>query len=342
MSRAALALVADDLTGALDAAAPFASDAARVVVATCPDALDAALETGADVIAVSTRSREIAADAAQARVAGVLARLPSGMRVVKKIDSRLKGHIGAELAAFGDRSFVVLPALPEFGRLVRNGAVEGFGLARPLPVKAVLGAAAARALVPDTLSSDDIDNALAAAPEDAVLVGARGLARALARAMGITPPVSVPALPAPVCIVVGSTDPITLAQVDALISARPETAHHRAPSGAGTVVPAGPALALVQATDGPEAPGPAVAASLARTAGPLLRAARSVVLTGGATAEALLDDLGETCLEVNGEALPGLPLCRAGGKVLVTKSGGFGGPDTLVRLLDLRGSMAAE
>jgi uncharacterized protein YgbK (DUF1537 family) len=34
-----------------------------------------------------------------------------------------------------------------------------------------------------------------------------------------------------------------------------------------------------------------------------------------------------------GEALPGLPVSRANGRLIVTKSGGFGAPDSLHRLI---------
>ena len=55
-----LAIIADDLTGALDTAAPFAASPRGVAVASRPGALAAALAADADVVAVSTRSREIA------------------------------------------------------------------------------------------------------------------------------------------------------------------------------------------------------------------------------------------------------------------------------------------
>jgi len=38
-------------------------------------------------------------------------------------------------------------------------------------------------------------------------------------------------------------------------------------------------------------------------------------------------------LFLDGESLPGLPLARGGGFTIITKSGGFGDSDTLLRLL---------
>jgi uncharacterized protein YgbK (DUF1537 family) len=63
---------------------------------------------------------------------------------------------------------------------------------------------------------------------------------------------------------------------------------------------------------------------------------KTLVLTGGETAAAVLDAAGIHLLRVKGEILPGLPLCHAvdlpGFPDLITKSGGFGPPDTLLRL----------
>jgi len=333
MSGPGIAIIADDLTGALDASAPFARAPGGVAVATRPDAMAAALDTGASVVAVSTRSREVPAAEARARVDAVLAQLPAGARIVKKIDSRLKGNIAAELAPLADRPMVVLPAIPDFGRIVRDGALQGFGVETPIPVRAALGKPGAAARVPDTDDSAQMLQAVAEAPADAVLVGARGLAQALAAHLGLPGAPVTTALPPPVCFLVGSTDPITLAQVAALRAARSDLHHIAAPGGD---VPEGEAPArhsLIQAVPGAAETRPErVAAALASGALPHLRAARSMLLTGGATAEAALDSLEIALLIVDGEALPGMALCRAGAQVVVTKSGGFGAPDAFVRL----------
>ena len=93
-------IVADDLTGALDSSVAFAAPGRRVVVSLRPDALPAALARDAQVLVLTTASREIAHDAARARteaaLAGLdLARIPV---VMKKVDSRLKGNTAVETA----------------------------------------------------------------------------------------------------------------------------------------------------------------------------------------------------------------------------------------------------
>lgn len=331
MTGPRLAIIADDLTGALDSAAPFAAISGGVLVATRPDSLGDALAASPGVVAVSTRSREIGAEAARERVARVLAGLPAGVRVFKKIDSRLKGNIAAELSAIGG-PLLVLPAIPDFGRIVVDGSVQGFGTEDPVRVAAALSAAADRAEVPDCRNADDIARALAAADGNAVLVGARGLAMALAARWGLAP-AGEAALPQPCCFVVGSRDPITRAQV-ALLARRPDVVQVMAQDG--RVPPARPARIALICTD-PDGTEPAgrIAARLAEGVHPWIGQAQGALLTGGATAEAVLDALDIACLRIEGEALPGMPLCRADGRSFVTKSGGFGAPDAFLRLAGL-------
>lgn len=320
-----LAIIADDLTGALDAAAPFADKGLRVRVATRFDALEAAI-AGAGVVAVSTRSREIAPDAARAAVAAALAGLPAGVRLFKKVDSRLKGNIAAELAAFAPGPVLAVPALPEFGRVVKGGAVCGWGVAQPVAVAPVLGRAAA---VPDVATAEEMARAIGQASGD-LIVGARGAAQCLAAAVQGRRG-ALPALELPMVVVVGSTDPITLAQVAELRAGLPGLRVLSAPDGQCDALPA-PGVTLVQAIPGRGEAAPQVAQVLGRAVARIAQGARSLVLTGGATAEAVLDALDVTVLDLHGDLQPGLPLSSGGGRRIVTKSGGFGDPQSVLRL----------
>ncbi len=334
-----LILIADDLTGAFDSAAPFAARGMPTVVALHPAALTEALATGAQVVAVTTQSREIAADAAAARVAAVASALPAGVRVFKKVDSRLKGHVAAELAALSPASMLVAPAIPDFGRVVRDGAVTGFGVEVPIPVRDALGDLAARAIVPDTETAKAMEAALAAAPDDALLVGARGLAEALAQRLSGRSPAEAPRPKADrVLMVVGSRDPITLAQVAALRAGGADW--RAAPNGRLADLRPVERLTLVQATPGVDrATGADVAQALSAAVHPALTAgAGAVFLTGGATAEAVMQAMGLNTLRLVGEVLPGVPLgLAADGQMVIVKSGGFGGKDTLTRLSAILG-----
>ncbi len=328
-----LCIIADDLTGAFDAAAPFAGRGLPTVVALRPEALPEALAKGARIVAVSTQSREIPAEAAQAAVAAVARLLPEGARVFKKVDSRLKGHIAEELAALAPERLLVAPAIPDFGRIVSGGAVCGFGVEVPIPVAPVLGSFAAHAVIPDTATPEEMRAALALQPEEALLVGARGLAEALA--VELSGQVSAVA-PVPqgsrALIVIGSRDPITLAQV-AQLQAR-GVDWRGAPNGRLTDLSPPKALTVVQAVPGDRvAAGAEVSAALAQSLHPALTdAADLLFLTGGATAEAVMDAMALSVLELRGEVLPGVPLAMAGERVIIVKSGGFGGQDTLIRL----------
>ena len=111
-------VIADDLTGALDATAPFCGSGHTVVVATRPEAFAAALARGASVTAVSTRSREVAPEVAAARLRAALTLVAPGRMVMKKVNSRMKGPVAAELAVLPDRPLLVAPAIPAFGRIV--------------------------------------------------------------------------------------------------------------------------------------------------------------------------------------------------------------------------------
>ena len=127
-----LVIVADDLTGAADTGACFANAGLATVIP-----LSGAAIPDADVIVLSTESRDMTESDAAQSVAAAVARLtagngnPDGRRVpnsvwfYKKIDSALRGHPRAELLAtmeaIGARRTVVAPAFPAEGRTTVGG-----------------------------------------------------------------------------------------------------------------------------------------------------------------------------------------------------------------------------
>lgn len=328
----ALAIIADDLTGALDAAAPFAARGLHVVAALAPEDLPAALMRGADIVTVTTASRDMPPDEAAQAVAQVVRTLPP-VPLFKKIDSRLKGNIAAELSALPFRHALMAPAIPEFGRIQQSGMVTGFGLDQPIAMRASLGALAGRVECPDIATPDEMTAALSGTDCD-LLIGARGLADALARQMTGKEAAPVRQLPGPDALfVIGSRDPITMAQVAALREMT-GTVHIAAPDGRASP-PFGQARRMIlQATATGDATNPGeVGANLARLARPLMAAHRGTVLmTGGETAQACLRACGAAVLTVRGECLPGLVVSDWDGVNIVTKSGGFGAPDCLIRV----------
>ncbi len=335
-----LAIIADDLTGALDSAAPFAGRGWRVEVALGPDATPEACAQGADLVAISTRSRDLTPQEARTAVARAKAALPASIRIFKKIDSRLKGQIEAELSALSFSRALVVPAIVNFGRVVRDGAVGGFGVDGSIPIAPALGTFAQCSLIPDVESDEDMEAALGQAAGDVLLVGARGLAEAVARRETGIETATAPALAGPCgVLVVGSRDPITMEQVEVLRS-RGQVLHLSAPNGEfdpQAALETEATLIVVQATPGDRTLSPGeVASNLARHLKPIVSArCDTLFLTGGATAEAVLGGLGVERLRLLGECLPGLPVGRTGELTVVAKSGGFGDAETLARVADM-------
>lgn len=342
MSGLAAVIIADDLTGALDSSSPFAALGLTSVTAVSPEGLALALATGAQVLAVNLGTRELGPDEAEARAtaAAQVLRPFTGPDTLwlKKIDSRLKGSVGAEVAGVAsvmhpDR-VLLCPAIPELGRTVRQGLLSGHGIAAPIPVRVTLPPDLPLE-VPDARSDADLDHLAIGADPRCLFVGARGLAAALARWLGREGhPLSAPSLRGPVGFAIGSRDPITLAQV-AMLRASGGPGWIAAPDGQ-VPPPRSPGPVLVQATPGTGANPEVVSRRLAEGMLPHLPGLGTLVVTGGETAAALLRAAGISHLQVMGEVLPGLPLCHARGTTdfpaLVTKSGGFGPPDTLLRL----------
>ncbi|MBB3330995.1 uncharacterized protein YgbK (DUF1537 family) [Halomonas campaniensis] len=133
MSRCRVAIVADDLTGALDAAAPFAARGAVTRVVIALEQVETALSSWAgdmpEVIAVNTESRHLAPEAAAARVARAARALAplAPEWWFKKIDSTLRGQVVAEALALRratGRRVLLAPAVPAQGRTVRDAEVR--------------------------------------------------------------------------------------------------------------------------------------------------------------------------------------------------------------------------
>ncbi|MCU1572684.1 MAG: hypothetical protein JWO93_766 [Micrococcaceae bacterium] len=119
------AIIADDLTGAADAAAAYGPTHTSSVV------LELHGEwPGSQILAINTESRYLSADQAAAAVGVAVGRAAElGLRVFKKIDSLLRGNVGVEVAAAAGANanggmVIVAPAFPGTGRTTINGVVH--------------------------------------------------------------------------------------------------------------------------------------------------------------------------------------------------------------------------
>ena len=121
-----LAIVADDLTGAADTGACFASAGLGTVIR-----LSSTTSPSADVLVVSTESRDLdetaAAEAVRSALIGIVGGQGDGgpRWIYKKIDSALRGHpreeLRAAMEAIGAPRALVAPAFPAEGRTTVGG-----------------------------------------------------------------------------------------------------------------------------------------------------------------------------------------------------------------------------
>jgi len=186
-------LIADDLTGACDAAVQFTMRGLAASVMLEMDEPPA----GARVVAVSTESRHLA----EREIPPVMARVAERYRgavVFKKIDSVLRGNPGVEIAAaleaFGCEAAVATPAFPAMGRLVRGGrlSIGDVDVAAVLRSDAhvapeCVATASGRVISADAASDADLDCIVAQAMSTrgrVLWAGSAGLAGALARRWG--------------------------------------------------------------------------------------------------------------------------------------------------------------
>ena len=413
-------VVADDLSGAADCAAGFASAGLSTSVL-----LDAQASAGAQsdvaVLTVDTNSRRDTAAEAAAKLQAVLAAPASqGRRVLKKIDSTLRGGWAQEVAVLQSALHaiaLVAPAFPQMGRTMQGGVVYVHGVrladtatwqlehadrddraAQQLqaaglrcdnlpaslldagPEATAQAIANAReqgvqALVLDVLHDQHLQTLAQASLqiEQAFCVCSAGLSHALAQqvqpvsasAASLDVPHAAGRLPS-VVTVVGSMSAIAQQQL-AYLAEQPQTRLH--------VVPPGCLRSDVQTTQGQTlvqplvqtlvqtisdevaqgldvvvslgadaqtdpAEGPMLARQLARLLHAPMAGAAGLVITGGETARAVLEELQLRSLRVHSESEPGVVLCitedhdtphNARRQWIATKAGAFGHPASLQR-----------
>ena len=336
----AFRLLADDLTGALDSAARFAGRFGPLPVGWTDD-------SGADVLALDSATRDLPQADAVARVAALAPALAGCDLAFKKIDSLLRGHVAAELAACLDaghfNAVAIAPAFPAQGRIMRHGRqlAHGHDVGVDLAAElAALGVAVTLRRVGDTLppgvslwdAESDADLAAIARLERGRVLwcGTGGLAGALG---GTVPRLAAP-LPAPVLALSGSAHPVAATQLGhctlRLSLTGPDDA---SVPGHGTAIDVALPTGLSHAEAAPRIAA-AFAALLARIARP-----GALIVAGGETLHAICAALSADYLRVEGEVAPGIPLSRvAGGRwdglTVVSKSGAFGDAHLLARLLN--------
>ncbi len=343
-----VAIIADDLTGALDTGTPFVDAGLSVAVAIDVGAISETVTTGCEIVVINTASRALPEEEAAGRVSAAAKALlaASPQIVLKKIDSRLKGNVAAESAAlaavFGREAIVVAPAIPDQDRLTRNGHVVGRGIDKPLPIAELFDASGTEVLVRDAETDNDLDQVVEAHDwKRALAVGARGIGAALARKIGQPNRTSNAfAGSSRTVFAFGSRDPITTAQMARLegtgcLAAVIDASMGAVPSDAQVGLPL-----LVRCTGEISGEAVAVADRFAKGVKSITEMTRPDMLMvgGGDTALAVFRELGIRVLRPQGEIEAGIPwfdVVTADGLRLrcAVKSGGFGNSDSLVRLI---------
>lgn len=353
-------IIADDLTGALDCAAPFTAVLGPIAVYSGKPPCD----EPSYVLNIRTREMPEAAAGERARDA---ARLWRGADCAfKKIDSLLRGSVAAEIAASiaGFDRCVIAPAFPAQGRVTRKARQWRLddGQMRPLPVDlrgelarhgveaaivesvTELKSSRARTMVCDATHDADlaaIVETVSRLPGRTLWCGSSGLARALA---GVGPR-QMPAPSGTTLIVIGSINPVAIMQklhleaqgvrpftLDGKDDLQTEAIHNDLSEYGLAVVDFG-----FDAHCPPQAVDRGVASAMQR-----LRRGLSppdhLIVVGGETLDLLCVTLDAGHLRVEGEWLPGLPVSVVAdgpwaNTTLYSKSGAFGEADLLWKIV---------
>lgn len=408
-SMAKILMIADDLTGAADCGVAFAGCGTEaIVLLNGPGGRipDSDWKARADVLAIDANTRCLApgqaADVVERIVHSFCGHDDGFWLLFKKVDSTLRGNVGAELAAaLGARracarssarvAMLFAPAFPAQGRTTVNGIqmVNGRPLEQAGPrLESVLKEAGLSCGVIDLATvragsgdlkmnmlqtGNEVDALICDAETEydlraiaqagmmlgraTVWAGSAGLARHLPHAMGLAGSAAKPrneiARHGPTLFVVGSPASVSREQARAL-AAEPGVACFTLVANAissGAPFPdSHPVAAKVMdlLTQGADvlvqlecADQNAVnqdgelAQWLGRAIGRCAPKVGALVATGGETARAILDAWGIQSMTLVGEMEPGVPYsvaeCGGCSLLVLTKAGGFGTPETLLR-----------
>jgi uncharacterized protein YgbK (DUF1537 family) len=350
-----IAVLADDLSGAAEVAAKFLGRATELSLL-----LDT-FRPSPGLVVTDLNTRTMTQLDAVRTMRAALAEVPAGTRVVKKIDSLLRGHVGAEVAVLAERGPVmVAAALPSLGRTVRDGVLylgdtplhetRAWAAESELPPLSVADlfrglAGSARITVCDAETDADLDAIVSASSRrpDVQLVGTSALAAALARTLPVRrvntehhPPSKT------VLTVIGTAAPVAAGQAEALVAdgARAVSVDARAllhdkadPEPIQRALAHGSVVVTIGGVLDP-AEAQLVSAALGRFIATVQAEYRpDLVLTGGETARAVVDAVGITALRPVHEIHHGAVVSLTpDGRRVVTRPGSFGDTNSLVTI----------
>lgn len=348
-------IVADDLTGALDTASQFGDS---LVV------LDPSTKLDSRVVAVSSDSRKLPPGAAAEKVYALLQALPGSKYLYKKVDSTMRGNVGPELEVvvrFTGSSIPFTPAFPEQGRTVRNGKLfvndiplEETQYVDELPLRSsnllellkansslnpcYWGEGGGDVLVfRDVRDREDIASAFEMVIEkglEKVMSGSAGLAMELAKHLGVSE-AEKPSSSGPILVASGSKNEVTLRQLRRLSHHIPTHRVSDEKSIPLSILREGGDLAITSYLGGaPKKEDWLGLTSFVWEAAELIGA---LILIGGETTKLILKCLGAKAIRVGRPPEMGIAAGwilggKLHGKPILTKAGGFGDEETIIRM----------
>lgn len=326
-------LSADDRTGSLEIGGLVANE--RFAVPVGPRA------TSTHCCVVDIETRHLTAVAAQERMETILSR-PAEQRA-HKMDAGLRGNWAQEIDVLVRAGYkvAVICAFPDAGRRCQDGVVYIHDLpvlesvfgndplnpqisSKPADVLEHFGVRG------DVVVWDANNNAEMragverAVREGRILVGASGPLGLFANLFLKPGNARAVTLPGPILILCGSLNPLSRAQIHA-VQAPVQFLGDDLDMGPVTVLATRPQSGRIAEDVAQE-----TAEEMARAARSVWADFKSIIVVGGDTAGALI---GDDTVETLGCVAPGIPVSRYKQKLIVTKGGGIGQPDTIAGLV---------
>ena len=360
--RTQVVIIADDLTGACDAAVPFSLRGMKTFVSS---ATRSERRQVLHVLAVSTASRDMPLPLMEQRLMQAFESIGSESQILKKIDSVFRGNTFAEVALAAslmpEAIVAIAPAFPSVNRFCRDGIqlIHDVSAEFRIAVYDELRRAGIEcAIIPTYSSREKLDHALRDSLQsgqriflfdselhsdlDSIVnvvgnldrkvlwVGSGGLAQSLAESKPqmIRDAVLNP-LRGRVLFCIGSDHPATQRQLQDL-----KTHHHVVEYSSSERKTLGDE-SLVVCHIPRNADRAAICELIATTETDI----RCIFLTGGDTAALFCEGIDVEYIEVREQFAPGVPIgtIRGGpltGVTVILKSGGFGETDLLTRIAE--------
>lgn len=370
-------MTADDLTGALDSGVQFSKHNLRpVVVPSLP--WNGNVPDDCDAVIVCTDTRHVPAEIARETVRSLFRAAKETGKFTcyfKKLDSTLRGNVGAEIAGMLEgtdfEKVNLLNAFPAAGRTTKGGMqyVNGIPLAEtafardpfnPIKSSSIAEIIAAQAditekvTIHDAETDADVDKAVHEMDKSGTLSclsGCAGLADGIARLWHQKKPAKTIIAGNPV-ILCGSLNPaadIQLAYAEKeghtvreLPRAFIDGDENSRAEEAALLLEISKSKTLIIRTPRPSGPvsnadGAKVAAAMGRLFNCLsvVGLSEPTLVIGGDTLSACIRSESGANLEPLGEPIPGTVISRCKNRLLLSRAGGFGAEDAITKVIQL-------